>query len=118
MRLETFINNHHTSQLYQDHLNNFDCVPIAENLIYNIQLQLRNADFKNICSICKCSKTYYKLLSVSVMNNTINNKAKKQQCAVFWLCRSDSGSFIRNIRKIEDPFIQLNSKNICFFEVI
>ena len=89
MSLVKFINNHQTSQLYQDRLNSLDCEPIAENLIYNVQLQLRNADFKNICSICRCSKTYYKLLSVSVMNNAINNKAKKQQYAVFWLCNSD-----------------------------
>ena len=46
MRLVTLINNHQTSQLYQDRLNSLDCEPIAENLIYNVQLQLRNADFK------------------------------------------------------------------------
>ena len=46
MRLITFINNQHIPRLYQDHLNRSGCVPMAENLIYNIQLQLRNADFK------------------------------------------------------------------------
>ena len=46
MRMITFKNNHHIPRLYQDHLNRSGCVPMAENLIYNIQLQLRNADFK------------------------------------------------------------------------
>ena len=46
MRLEKFINNQHIPRLYQDHLNRLDCVPMTENLIYNIQLHLRNADFK------------------------------------------------------------------------
>ena len=46
MRLVTFINNQHIPRLYQDHLNRLDCVRMAENLIYNIQLHLRNADFK------------------------------------------------------------------------
>ena len=115
MRLVTFINNWHTPQLYQDHLNSLDCLPIAENLIYNIQLQLRNADFKNICSMCRCSKTYYKLLSVSVMNIAINNKAKKQQCTVFWLCSSDSGSFIRNIIKIWRSTYSAEFKKYLFF---
>ena len=46
MRLETFIYNQHIPRLYQDHLNRLDCVSIPENLIYNKQLHLRNADFK------------------------------------------------------------------------
>ena len=46
MRLETFIKNQHFTQLYQDHLNRLDWVRMAENLICNIQLHLRNADFK------------------------------------------------------------------------
>ena len=46
MRLETFIYNQHTPRLYQDHLNRLNCVSMPENLIYNIQLHLRNADFK------------------------------------------------------------------------
>ena len=46
MRMITFINNQHIPRLYQDHLNRSGCVPVAENLIYNIQLHLRNADFK------------------------------------------------------------------------
>ena len=46
MRLVTFINNQHIPRLYQDHLNRLDCVRMPENLIYNIQLHLRNADFK------------------------------------------------------------------------
>ena len=46
MLLETFINNQHIPRLYQDHLNRLDCVRIPENLIYNKQLHLRNADFK------------------------------------------------------------------------
>ena len=46
MRLITFTNNQHIPRLYQDHLNRSGCVPKAENLIYNIQLYLRNADFK------------------------------------------------------------------------
>ena len=46
MRLVTFINNQPIPRLYQDHLNMSDCARMAENLIYNIQLHLRNADFK------------------------------------------------------------------------
>ena len=46
MRLVTFINNQHFTLLYQDHFNSLDCVRMAENLIYNIQLHLRNADSK------------------------------------------------------------------------
>ena len=46
MLLETFINNQHIPRLYQEHLNSSDCVRMAENLIYNIQRHLRNADFK------------------------------------------------------------------------
>ena len=46
MRLVTFINNQHIPRLYQDHLNRLDSVPMAKYLIYNIQLHLRNADFK------------------------------------------------------------------------
>ena len=46
MRLKTFINNKHIPRLYQDHLNRSGCVPKAEKIIYNIQLHLRNADFK------------------------------------------------------------------------
>ena len=38
---------------------------------------------------CRFSKTYYKLRYVSVINSAINNKAKKQQFAVFWLFSSD-----------------------------
>ena len=46
MRLVTFINNQHIPRLYQEHLNSSDCIRMAENLIYNIQLHLRNADSK------------------------------------------------------------------------
>ena len=46
MRLETFINNQHIPRLYQDHLNRLNYVSMPENLIYNIQLHLRNAAFK------------------------------------------------------------------------
>ena len=46
MRLEKFINNQHIPRLYQDHLNRLDCVRMTEDLIYNIQLHLRNADLK------------------------------------------------------------------------
>ena len=46
MRLTTFIKNQYIPRLYQDHLNRSGCVPMAENQIYNIQLHLRNADFK------------------------------------------------------------------------
>ena len=46
MRLVTFIYNQNITRLYQDHLNKLDCVSMAKNLIYNIPLLLRNADFK------------------------------------------------------------------------
>ena len=46
MRLEKFINNQHIPRLYQDHLTRLDCVRMPGNLIYNMQLHLRNADFK------------------------------------------------------------------------
>ena len=46
MRLVTFINNQPIPRLYQDNLNMSVCARMAENLIYNIQLHLRNAYFK------------------------------------------------------------------------
>ena len=46
MRLVSFINNQPIPQLYQDHLNRLDFRRMPDNLIYNIQLHLRNADFK------------------------------------------------------------------------
>ena len=46
MHLTTFIHNQHIPQLYQDHLNWLDCLRMAENSIFNIQLHLRKADFK------------------------------------------------------------------------
>jgi len=55
---------------------------------FNLQYKatFKKCWFYKIYSICRCSKTYYKLRSISVMNSALNNKAKKQQCAVFWLC--------------------------------
>ena len=46
MRLVTFISNQPILRLYQDHLNRLDCARMAENLIYKIQMHLKNADFK------------------------------------------------------------------------
>ena len=45
MHLETFIHNQHNHRLYRDHVNMLDRLRMAEILIYNIQLHLRNTDF-------------------------------------------------------------------------
>ena len=45
IRLVTFIHNQHNPRLYRDHINSLNCLRMAEILIYNIQLHLRNTDF-------------------------------------------------------------------------
>ena len=45
MHLETFIHNQHNHRLYRDHVNMIDYQRMAEIIIYNIQLHLRNTDF-------------------------------------------------------------------------
>ena len=45
MHLETFIHIQHNHRLYRDHVNMIDYLSMAEIIIYNIQLHLRNTDF-------------------------------------------------------------------------
>ena len=47
------------------------------------------------------------------MNRALNNKAKKQQIAVFWLCSSDDLDLsLKTFEKYKDPVLQLTSENI------
>ncbi len=45
MRLVTLIYNQNNPRLFSDHVNWLDSLLMAEILIYNIQLHLRNTDF-------------------------------------------------------------------------
>ena len=115
MRLITLIYNQNNPRLFSDHVNRLDCLRKAEILICNIQLHLRNTDFSNICFICRSSKTYYELRFGFVINRTKNNKTKKQQIAVFWLCNSNVLDLsLKTFEKYKDPFLQLTIENICF----
>ena len=46
MRLVTLIYNQNNPRLFSDHVNRLDSLLMAEILIYNIQLHLRNTDLK------------------------------------------------------------------------
>ena len=51
-----------------------------------------------------------------VINSVKNDKAKKQQIAVFWLCSSNILDLsLKKLEKYKDPFLQLTLKNICFY---
>ena len=46
MRLVTFINNHQTSQLFQNHINRLDCGRIGQKSNPQYTATLRNADLE------------------------------------------------------------------------
>ena len=53
-------------------------------------------------------KTCYELRYGFVINSAKNNKAKKQQIAVFWLCSSNVLDIsLKTLEKYKDPFLQL-----------
>ena len=50
MRLITLINNQHIPRPYPDHLTRPDSIFMTKNIIQNIQLNLRNAEYNSFVS--------------------------------------------------------------------
>ena len=62
--------------------------------------------------------TYYKLRFIRVMNIPLNNKAKNNNMLSSGYVNSDVLDLSKKtLNKYKDPFFQLNTENICYFEV-